>query len=80
MLDENQRRIFEALPKPGVKGRMSKISKKSTILTMEQITSLRKKKTMKITQNDLDFLSNGDPLNQRFLKILDSDLKKGSLG
>ena len=45
---------------------------------MEQITSSRKNKNLMITQNDFDLLSNGDPLNKRFLKFMDSDLIKGS--
>lgn len=74
LLDENQRRIFEILPKPGIAG---KIKQKSSIWTIEKIHESKNFiKNKDFTKNNLKFLLNGDMLNKRMLNMLDPKTKE----
>jgi hypothetical protein len=72
LFDNDQRRVFEILPKPGIQG--SKQGVKSW-LTMEKILTSRRKKYKRNSFNKLGFLLNGDPVNKRMFEMLDANVK-----
>lgn len=70
LLDDNQQRVFEILPKPGISARKSPKTH-LTGLTFESVTSspqLPRKNETKI--NEFAFLANGDKINKKMLQLL----------
>lgn len=75
LFDENQRKAFECLPKPGI----SKIglSDKSSFLTLDSIVQTKKVRLKKDESiQTLGFLLNGNPINRRMLEMLKPDVRK----
>ena len=74
LLNENQRFIFDHLPKPGIVGH-AKLSEPSNNLTKDRIT-MTKQKTCYSNRENLTFLLDGDPINSRIFQLLDVPLKR----
>ena len=74
LLNEDQRRVFEILPKPGIGTRSSSFVRNS-VLTVESIMKSRKSRCKKETFNKFTFLLNGDPLNKRMLNLIDPSFR-----
>ena len=75
LFDDNQRKAFECLPKPGI----SKIgfSNKSTISNLDSIIQTKKVRLKKDdSMQTLSFLLNGNPINRRMLEMLKPDVRK----
>ena len=72
LLDHQQRKAFELLPKPGIAGE-SKLKKQTTFL-LESVLSLKPKnfKNEKIT--DFAFLMNGETITKRMLDLMDPSI------
>lgn len=71
--DNNQRDLFEMLPKPGIASTQSKI--RHSRLTMETILASKNDLLRrKIKKNTNDYF-NEDPLNKRMLEMIDPDVK-----
>lgn len=70
-LDNNQREVFDILPKPGI-GKQDHRS----FFTMESIVKSRKAKYRKASVHRLGFLLNGDPVNKRMYELIHPDLKE----
>lgn len=69
-LDENQQKVFEMLPKPGILTK-KKPPKNLTQLTFEHIASATKlPKPDDNPINDYAFLMNGDKINRKMLDLL----------
>lgn len=86
LLDENQRKIFECIPKPGIVGKSKKKMKLSRYWTLDIIRKLKKSSSIQqiIKKYDVD---QKNPIKKRILEILDynekasdvsPDEKKGS--
>jgi len=73
MFDNEQRRVFEILPKPGIGG--SKQFGLKASLTMESILNSKINKYRRQSCKKLGFLLNGDPMNKRMLEMLDANVK-----
>lgn len=69
-LDENQQKVFEMLPKPGIIGK-KKHRKQEPKLSMESIISSKIKKDDKGI-NDYLFLMNGEKINKKMLDLMNS--------
>lgn len=65
LLDENQLKVFEMLPKPGIQGKRKLQNMKS--FTLEAMVSSMKE-TNKII--DYTFLLNGDKVNKKMLELM----------
>ena len=74
LFDENQRRLFETLPKPGILGK-SKMSYPKK-MRLESIVGLKTARVRKSSINKYKFLLNGDPLNSRILDLISPNFKK----
>lgn len=74
MLDNDQRRVFELLPKPGIGAHQREGIKPS--LTLDSVRSSKKKTYRKRSCKKLGFLLNGDPLNKRMFDMLDPAFKE----
>ena len=69
-LDDNQQKVFEMLPKPGILTKKKPI-KNLTQLTFEHIASSTKIPKPKDNPiNDYAFLMNGDKINRKMLDLL----------
>lgn len=69
-LDENQQKVFEMLPKPGIIGK-KKPRKQEPKLSIEAIISSKIKKE-KTGITDYLFLMNGEKINKKMLDLMDS--------
>ena len=70
LLDDNQQKVFEILPKPGISARKS-LKNHLTGLTFESVSSspqLPRQNEKKI--NEFAFLMNGDKINKKMLQLL----------
>lgn len=72
LFDENQRKVFESLPKPGIGKQMLQ----NNFLTVDSIIKSKKTGFKKNSIHKLAFLLNGDPINQRMYDMLGPQLKK----
>ena len=68
LLDDNQRRIFEAIPKPGINNTHSKPSNSGSFLTMSTI--LDPKRILSDLKKVAERLSKDEPINQRLLNLI----------
>ena len=75
LLDENQRKVFDTLPKPGIMGKSSLMKKPSSLFTMEWITRCKKGKFRRRSRRKYQFLLNGDPINKRLFNMIDPTIK-----
>ena len=71
LLDENQRKVFELLPKPGFVGDDKQLT--SSVHTLESITLERKKK--RFPKHSLKFLPANNPINGRIMQMLEPEVK-----
>ena len=72
LLDENQLKVFEMLPKPGIQGKRKPQNLKS--FTLEAMISSMKE-TNKII--DYSFLLNGDKVNKKMLELMGPNFIEG---
>ena len=72
LLDENQRRVFDNLPKPGIIGRAMR---SKSVFTMETINKGKKQGLRRRSKAKYEFLLNGDPVNQRIFNMIEPTLK-----
>lgn len=72
LLDENQLKVFEMLPKPGIQGKRKLQNIKS--FTLEAMISSMKE-TNKII--DYSFLLNGDKVNKKMLELMGPNFIEG---
>ena len=80
LFDENQRVVFDQLPKPGI--HENPIINSSNF-TMKSIKLTKNIKNRKENASFYTFLLNGNPINTRMMALLDNSLKdklKGLLG
>lgn len=71
LLDENQRKVFELLPKPGFGGDGKQLN--SSVHTLESITFERKHK--RFPKHSLRFLPPNNPINGRIIQMLEPEVK-----
>lgn len=72
LFDENQRNIFEIIPKPGIQ---AKKVFKSSIWTIDSVLETKKATFQKDNNETFNFLLNGDPINKRMYNLLDPVIK-----
>jgi len=84
LFDDNQRKVFEVLPKPGIMFEKKRV--RSSILTVEQIKNWKTIRYNPKSCQRLEFLLNGDPMNNRMLQMIEANfnfeigaVKKGKL-
>ena len=71
-LDENQRKVFDLLPKPGI----GKSTRNNTFMTLESITKSKKSRLgSRKSYKKFGFLLNGDPFNQRMFDMIDPNMR-----
>ena len=68
LLDDNQRKIFEAIPKPGINNTHSKPNISGSFLTMSTI--LDPKRILSDLKKVAERLSKDEPINQRLLNLI----------
>lgn len=72
LLDDNQRQVFDNLPKPGV----GNTTASQNFLTMECINKTKKNnKYRRKSRKKFAFLFNGDPVNNRIFEMMDPKIK-----
>ena len=72
LLDEDQRRVFDNLPKPGIVGRSLR---SKSVFTMETINKGKRQGLRRRSKAKYGFLLNGDPVNQRIFNMMDPTLR-----
>ena len=73
LLNYDQRKVFEILPKPGIGE--SKKENSDFLSTNDASSNPMNAKFSKTLNTDLNFLLNGDPINQRLLKMLNVEVR-----
>lgn len=79
LFDPKQRKVFEALPKPGIFSGHGNVPAQTSYFTMDDVLKSKIIKTKRESESfshECKFLLNGDPLNKRMFDLLDKEQKE----